>query len=77
MTVNLESNSYLYSIFSTLYFEKMTNTIYDFYKDPDSIYISFFVNKKLKEKQDIENKLSNHLLKNTFDSGGFYLLVLV
>lgn len=73
VTVNLESNPYIYSIFSTLYLEKMTNTIYDFYNGPDSIYVSFFVNKRLKEKQDIENKLSNHLSEDKFDSEDFYL----
>lgn len=66
--VNLEDNLGLYSIFSAIYLNKMTNLIYDFYEGSDAIYVSFFVNNLLRKKYiEEESKISSDLSENYID----------
>ncbi len=67
VTVNLEDNPDLYSIFSAIYLNKMTNLIYDFYEGSDAIYVSFFVNNLLRKKYIEESKISSDLSENYID----------
>ena len=67
VTVNLEDNPNLYSIFSAIYLNKMTNLIYDFYEGSDAIYVSFFVNNLLRKKYIEESKISSDLSENYID----------
>lgn len=66
--VNIEDNPDLYSIFSAIYLNKITNLIYDFYEGSDAIYVSFFVNNLLRKKYiEEESKISSDLSENYID----------
>lgn len=66
VTVNLEDNPALYSIFSAIYLNKMTNLIYDFYEGSDAIYVSFFMNNLFSEKYIEEKSELNYDLSEDY-----------
>ena len=56
VTVNLDYHEDLYFIFSALYFENFTDSIYNFYEGPEATFVSFFIDKSFyKSEMDKEN----------------------
>lgn len=53
VTVDLKYNTDIYFIFASLYLNKSTSLIYDFYEGKEDVFVSFFVNKFFKKRQDI------------------------